>query len=138
MEQRKENIMKENSLFLMDNEAGRYLVKKMALSWTLDGLPPGWSMQSFQERGMETQVFRAEPNAFFPAHSSPDEWKGLMLEGRMVLELCDFNGKIVETIVCEEGDALVFGTNVRHTWLNDGPKPARMLFIRNIVCHKTK
>ena len=32
----------------------------------------------------------------FPAHDSQDEWKGWMLEGRMVLELWELNGKAFE------------------------------------------
>jgi len=131
-------MMKENRLFLMDNKVGRCAVKTVTLPWTSEGLPPGWSMQTFRERGMETQVFRAEPGASFPAHDSPDEWKGLMLEGRMVLELWELKGKTVETLVCEEGDAFIFGANVHHAWRNDGPKPARMAFTRKTDIIETK
>ena len=74
----------------------------------------------------------------FPAHDSQDEWKGWMLEGRMVLELWELKGKTVETLVCEEGDAFIFGANVHHAWRNDGPKPARMAFTRKIDIIETK
>jgi quercetin dioxygenase-like cupin family protein len=124
--------MSDNKLFVMERESGRLTVKADALPWTSEGLPEGWSMQVFRARGMETFVFRVAPGASWPAHNGPDEWTGLILEGRMVLELSEPDGTQAEPMVCFEGDAFSICANLHHAWRNDGTVPARMAFTRKI------
>ena len=91
---------------------------------------PGWVMQSLCKRGMEIQVFFAEPGASFPVHKSAYEWKGLLIEGKMLLELYDINKKHSKTVKCEPVDRFIFGRNVYHSWQNNGKTTTRMVFIR--------
>jgi quercetin dioxygenase-like cupin family protein len=117
---------------VIDNQSGRSVVKTEALPWTSEGLPPGWSMQVFHARGMETYIFRTDPGASWPVHEGPDEWTGFMIEGRMTLELPGPEGTPGGIVRCAEGQAFSFGAKIPHGWRNDGNAPARMAFTRKI------
>lgn len=124
--------MSETKLIRMNQEPAGCVVEATALPWVAEGLPPGWSMQLFSAHDMEMYIFRAEPGASWPAHSSPDSWVGLVTAGRMTLELSEADGKPAATVTCEAGDGFTFGPGVRHAWRNAGPEPVSTVFVRTL------
>ena len=124
--------MNETKLLRINQDPTGCVVKAMALPWATEGLPPGWSMQVFSAHDMEMNVFRAEPGAQWPAHSSPESWVGMVIAGRMALELSEADATPVETLTCQAGDGFSFGPGVKHAWRNDGTVPVVTVFVRTI------
>jgi quercetin dioxygenase-like cupin family protein len=128
----KEQKMKENKLFTIDQGAHNCIVKSDTLPWTSEDIPEGWSMQVFAAQGMEMYTFCVKPGASWASHKGPDSWAGIILEGKLKLDVFEATGKLIKTLDCNEGDGFSFSTNVMHAWRNDSAAIARMAFVKKI------